>query len=133
MMDMWFSYWIHCIRPAGGFIDSFVCSLKNFETIHGFFLLFFSVLSFWNSYLYVGTLRRSFNSSLVCVCVQSLSGVSLFATPWTVACQAPLWVRTLEWVAISSSWGSSWPRDWTYLSCISRWILYHWATWEACL
>ena len=26
----------------------------------------------------------------LCVCVQSLSCVPLFATPWTVACQAPL-------------------------------------------
>ena len=33
--------------------------------------------------------------------------------------------RKLEWVAISSSRGSSWPRDWTCISCIGRWILYH--------
>ena len=35
----------------------------------------------------------------------------------------------LEWVAISSSRGSSWPRDQThvsYVSCIGRWVLYHW-------
>ena len=38
---------------------------------------------------------------------------------------------TLEWVAISSSRGSLWPRDWTRVSCIGRQILYHWATWEA--
>ena len=41
--------------------------------------------------------------------------------------------RILESVAISSSRGSSWPRDWTCISwvyCIGRWILYHWATWE---
>ena len=45
-----------------------------------------------------------------------------------------LQARTLKWVAISCSWGSSPPRDWTHVSCIScigRWILYHWATWEA--
>ena len=30
--------------------------------------------------------------------------------------------RTLEWVAISFSRGSSWPRDWTQASCIGRWI-----------
>ena len=42
--------------------------------------------------------------------------------------------RILEWVAISYPRGSSRPRDWTHISCIScigRWILYHWATWEA--
>ena len=39
--------------------------------------------------------------------------------------------RILEWVAISSSRGSSPPRDWTYItsvSCIGRWIFYHWNT-----
>ena len=37
----------------------------------------------------------------------------------------------LDWVAVSFSRGSSQPRDWTQVSCIGRWILYHWATWEA--
>ena len=44
----------------------------------------------------------------VCVCVQSLSHVRLFAIPWTVARQAPLSTgfsrpRILQWVAISFS------------------------------
>ena len=39
--------------------------------------------------------------------------------------------RILEWVAISFFRGSSWPRDWTCISCIGRWILYHWVTREA--
>ena len=45
-----------------------------------------------------------------------------------------LQARILEWVAISSSRGSSWPRDQTHASCVScigRQILYHWATWES--
>ena len=66
----------------------------------------------------------------------SLSGVGLFVTLWTVACQTSLFhgisqARTLERVAISSSRGSTWPRDWTHISCTDRWILYHWAIWEA--
>ena len=39
-----------------------------------------------------------------------------------------LQARILEWVAMPSSRGSSWPRDKThvsYVSCIGRWILYH--------
>ena len=39
-----------------------------------------------------------------------------------------LQARTLEWVAVPSSRGSSWPRDWTCVSrvsCNSRRILYH--------
>ena len=41
--------------------------------------------------------------------------------------------RILEWVAISFSRGSSWPRDWAHVSfvfCIGRRILYTGATWE---
>ena len=51
----------------------------------------------------------------------SLSGSSLHGI---------LQARILEWVAISFSRGSSQPRDQTWVSwvsCIGRWILYHWA------
>ena len=72
---------------------------------------------------------------------QLLSGVWLFATPWTVAQQVPLSLggqeyfpgKKMQWVAIFSSRGSSWPRDQSCISCISwigRWILYHWPTWK---
>ena len=49
-------------------------------------------------------------------CAQSLSRAQLFVTPWTVAHQAPLSIgilqtRILEWVAMSSSTGSSQPWD----------------------
>ena len=33
--------------------------------------------------------------------------------------------RKQEWVAISSSWGSSEPRDQTHVFCLGRQILYH--------
>ena len=42
----------------------------------------------------------------------------------------------LEWIAISSSRESSQARDWTHISCVScigRWFLYQWATWESLL
>ena len=39
--------------------------------------------------------------------------------------------RMLEQVAIFSSMGSFEPRDWTHISCISRRILYNWATQES--
>ena len=45
-----------------------------------------------------------------------------------------LQARILEWVAISSSRGSSWHRDQTQvpcISCVGRWMLYHRASWEA--
>ena len=75
----------------------------------------------------------------VCVCVCALSSFWLFATPQTVARQAPsvhgiFQAKILEGVAVSSSRGSSCPRDRahvTHVSCIGRWILYHCATWGA--
>ena len=42
--------------------------------------------------------------------------------------------RILESIAISYSGGSSWPKDQTQISCgscIGRWTLCHWASWEA--
>ena len=66
-------------------------------------------------------------------CVYVLSCVRLFVTPWTWSpssssvqgiCQA----RILEWVAISSSRGSSHPGYQTgisYISCVGRQVLYH--------
>ena len=42
-----------------------------------------------------------------------------------------LQARILEWVAMPSSREPSWPRDQTCVSCIGRWILYHWGTSEA--
>ena len=74
--------------------------------------------------------RRKFSSD------QSLSRVWLFATLWTIAHQATLsmgfsrqgyWRRLL----CPSHRGSSRPRDWTHISCISWRILYHCTTWEA--
>ena len=35
--------------------------------------------------------------------------------------------RILKWVAIAFSRGSSQPKHKTHISCIGRWILYHWA------
>ena len=42
-----------------------------------------------------------------------------------------LQARTLEWVAMPSSRGSSRPRDWTWVFCIAGRFFIIWATWEA--
>ena len=65
-----------------------------------------------------------------------LSHVWLFVAPWTVAPQAALvhgifQARILEWFAVPSSRRSSWPRDGTCVSCVSRRFLTTSATWEA--
>ena len=58
------------------------------------------------------------------VCACSFSHVRLFATPWTVAHQAPLSMGILQariqgWVAMSSSRGFSQPRGQTQVSHIA--------------
>ena len=82
----------------------------------------------------------------VCVCVhasahaymvvQSLSCVRLFCDPVDYSLPGSSvhgisQARTLEWVAISFSMGSSQSRDWTWVSCIDGWILYHCTTRES--
>ena len=41
-----------------------------------------------------------------------------------------LQARILEWVAMPSSRGSSWPRNRIHISCIADRFSTHWATWE---
>ena len=64
---------------------------------------------------------------------KSLSGVQLFATPWTVARQDPLSMEfssILEWVGIPFR-GSSQPRDRTQVSHTAGGFLSIWTTREA--
>ena len=60
------------------------------------------------------------------------SCVRRFVTPWTVARQALsmgiLQARILEWVAMPSSRGSSWPRDQTQVFPIADSFFTIWAT-----
>ena len=69
----------------------------------------------------------------LCCCAKSLQSCSTLCDP--MDCSPPgssvhgiLQARILEWVAMPSSRGSSWPRNWTctsYVSSISRQVLYH--------
>ena len=70
-------------------------------------------------------------SCAVCLATQSSNS----ATPWTVACQAPLSMvilqaRILEWVAMPSSRGSPQPRDRTQIFHIEGGFFTVWATRE---
>ena len=58
------------------------------------------------------------------MCAYLLSRVWSFATPWTVAHQAPLSIafpRQEYWTSISSSKGSSWFRDWSLDGSLPHW------------
>ena len=69
------------------------------------------------------------------IAIQWLNCVQLLATPWTIARQAPLpmgFPRQGYWSGLPFSS----PKDLSdqgieRISCIGRWILYHWATREA--
>ena len=82
-------------------------------------------------------------NSSVCVCVrvrghaQWLGHVWLFVTAWTVAskslCQWKFSVKNTGGSCCFLLQGSFQPRDWTWVSCVScigRWILYYYTTWE---
>ena len=61
-----------------------------------------------------------------------------FATPWTVARQAPLLMGFSRQEYWSGLWfpppgGSSWPKDWTHISCISCIAGRFFTTWEGLL
>ena len=67
--------------------------------------------------------------------LRRFSCVQLFATPWTVAHQDPLFMGILQagmlgWFAMPSSKGPSRPRDLTHVSCIADGF-FTWATGEA--
>ena len=77
---------------------------------------------------------------VVCVCAKYFSCVWLCdpmdCSPPGFSVHGISQARILEWVAISSSRASCWPRDWTHVccvSCIGRRVFYHCVTitWEA--
>ena len=73
---------------------------------------------------------------LLLLLLSHFSHVWFCATPQTAAHQAPPSLgfsrqEHLEWVAISFSRGSSWPRDQTLFSRIAGRFFTFWATWES--
>ena len=75
--------------------------------------------------------------NIACVCAQSLSQVCfcnpMDCNPLDSSVYGTLPARILEWVTISSTRRSSWPRGYTHIfciSCIGRQIIYHRAIWE---
>ena len=79
------------------------------------------------------------NTMTLCLC-SCMRAKSLQSCPTLCTCtdcsppgffvHGVLQARILEWVAITSSRGSSWRRDRTWVSCVAG-ILYCWATGEA--
>ena len=103
----------------------------------------FSYIIWWNS-LMINTLShkkssmsRAHSKPVRRMCVCSLLCLilcdSMNSNPPGSSVHGIVQARLLEWVAISSSRGSSLSRDRTrvsFVSCTARQILCHWVTWE---
>ena len=123
-MDSWNSFFFF-----NSFIGNLIHNLISTEKISESLVKWIS----WEIFSYqctnLGIIQNHFITCLfikanysACMCANWFSCVWLFATLWTAALQALLCMeilqtRILEWVAMPSSRGSSWPRDWTCVSC----------------
>ena len=89
----------------------------------------------WHQLLWRHEGTHSILCVCVCVCVCVCRCVQLFATSYTSSPGSSVHgisqARILEWVAISFSRGSSWPKDRTHVSCIAARCFTVWARREA--
>ena len=87
-----------------------------------------------NSKIYcnIHLLRRSLQLLLCVQLCPTLCNPEVYSPPGS-SVHGILQARTLEWVDMTSSRGSSQPRDWTcisYVSCTDRQVLCHRTTWD---
>ena len=101
-----------------------------------YFLFFFSQLESKKKHYWVKVVNIGLNKWILdCCCLVAKLCLTL-SQPYGLSSSRLLcpWNspgKTTGVVAISFFRRSSWLRDWTCVSCIGRWILYHWATREA--
>ena len=97
--------------------------ISDLSTWNRFFKSFFCPDNIFKEYLFI----------ILCVCAQSCPTLCnpMDCSPAGSSVHWIFQARILKWVVISSSLGSSWPRDRTHVSCVGRQILYHWTTREA--
>ena len=113
------------------------------KKFHIFFDLIEGYTDFWESWgsyekiaIPLYSHRNYISEKLPQIVVLSLTHVHLFCNPMDhspsgSSVHGISQARILDWVAISFSRGSFWSKNWIFISCIGRQILYHWATWEA--
>ena len=103
------------------------------ESATDFFILWFIQVTIHMIHTFPGHITeyfyikdKMFIKSFFVLCAKSLQSCSTLCDP--MDCSPPessvhgiLQARILEWVVISSSRGSSWPRDWTLVSCLLFW------------
>ena len=104
------------------------------------------VFQIWQHTFYIYRMQKIYIERQVCAksdlkLLTTATAKSLQSHLKPMVCSPPgssvhgiLQARILQWVAISFSRGSSWPRDWTQVSnssCIMQVDLYYWTTGEA--
>ena len=135
-----FYFYYYCLKLYCSIIDlqccaSFRCTAKRLATHTHISTLFLDSLSRWVVAECWIEFPVLYSRSLLCCWLVTKLHPALcdpmnYSPPGS-SILAIFQSRILERVAISLSRRSSWPRDWTHVSCISRWLLYHWATKEA--
>ena len=129
-------YWkrkYHCWPLCGILSISTVCNISKPSINCSFFSL--SLKKFRSEDgKYFFALGQGLAKSSVCA-----KSLQLCPTLCNMECSPPgssvhdiLRARILEWVAISNSMGSSWPRDWSHVSWVS-WIAGRFFTTEPCI
>ena len=113
------------------------------------YLLMKSISSFYHSWIILIFLSRPWKSSVVLhvtlwpknsyknsklLHMCTLSHIWLFMTPWTESCQAPVsmkFPRQEYWNELPFPSLGDLLDPGFCVTCIGRWILYHWASWGA--
>ena len=85
------------------------------------------------SYTYTHTHTHTYIYICACLVAQSMSDSDPMdcSSPSGTSVHGILQTKILEWVAIPFSRGSSWPRDWTGVPCVTGRFFTIWATREA--
>ena len=127
--SIWYNVSVTLISLATPALVTFMSSVLALSLSICIFMFISSVLLSTNLYIYEWWWWWRW------WCLSAMLCLTLCDPIWTAGCQAPLFMgfsRQECWMAaISSSGGSSHPRDWTHIYFMGRRILYHWATREA--
>ena len=84
----------------------------------------------WILYCLSHMIKKIYGGGLVAMSCPTLCNPMDCSLPGS-SVQGIFQTRMLAWVAISFSRGSSWSRDWTWVSCIEGGFFTNWATREA--
>ena len=118
----------------GLFLNSIIVFCSFLSWVCSRLIIWMVVVAWWQKYpLFTDVTDNIFHLPFVCMRAKSLHSCQTLCDP--MDCSPPgssvhgiLQAKILEWVAMPSSRGSSWRKDWThiaYIFCVGRQVLYH--------